>query len=157
MNKKESIIVWLYDNFIKSKKILSSNKTYSPINTTNKTSFRESNCTFPEHDDEFRKLKYEYYDVSVKGTLHRNFDITQIELNHPVFFEFEPDNEYDKNAIKILYNDLFIGYIPKNNLQEMLKYYSNGTTRQVCGFISQVNEKTGEIKIGLGFYASQKK
>lgn len=146
---------WIYDIFTLLRNISIPNKKNIKADSNIGNFFRESNSKFPQYDDEFRELKYEYYDVCVKGSLYRNFDISKIELDHPVFFESEPDNSYDKNAIKILYNDLFIGYIPKNNLQDMLKHYSNGTSRQVCGFITQVNEKTKEIKIGLGFYALQ--
>lgn len=147
-------IGWIYDIFIYLKIIIITNKNNINKVSNSNNFFRESNSTFPKYDDEYRNLKYEYYDVCVKGSLYRDFDITQIELDHPVFFEFEPNNPHDENAIKILYNNLFIGYIPKNNLQEMMKSYSNGKSRQVCGFITQVNEKTKEIKIGLGFYSS---
>lgn len=117
------------------------------------TSYRESSKRFPKIDEYNRILKYEYYDVPVKGIKYRNIDLSQIKVEHFVRFEFEPNNKYDSNAIKILYNDIFIGYIPKNNLQEMMKSYSNGKKRQVCGYISSVNEITKEITLGLGFYS----
>ena len=91
--------------------------------------------------------------MPVKGLEYREFDLSQIKLEYFVRFEFETNNKYDSNAIKILYNNIFIGYIPKNNLQEMIKSYSNGKKRQVCGYISSVNEITKEITLGLGFYS----
>lgn len=118
-----------------------------------RTSYRESTSKFPKVDDENRTLKYEYYDVPVKGVEYRDIDLSKIQLEHFVKFEFEPTNHYDNNAIKILYNNIFIGYIPKNNLQEMIKSYSNGMKRQVCGYISSVNENSKTITLGLGFYS----
>lgn len=115
--------------------------------------YRESSSKFPKVDENNRMLKYEYYDVPVKGLEYRDVDLSQIKLEYFVRFEFETNNEYDSNAIKILYNNIFIGYIPKNNLQEMMKSYSNGKKRQVCGYISSVNEITKEITLGLGFYS----
>ena len=129
----------------KSKNVNSSNES--------RTLYRESSSKFPKVDDENRILKYEYYDVPVKGIEYRDIDLSKIQLEHFVKFEFEATNQYDNNAIKILYNDIFIGYIPKNNLQEMMKSYSNGKRRQVCGYISSVNEITKEITLGLGFYS----
>ena len=116
-------------------------------------SFHEiSYSRFPNVDDEGRIKRYEYYDVDVKGTIYRDFDISIIQLDHIIKFEFEPDNEYDSHAIKILYDDVFIGYIPKNNLQEMVFSYCNGEKQQIYGFITEINRKTKELKIGLGFY-----
>lgn len=129
----------------KSKHVNSSNES--------RTLYRESSSKFPKVDDENRILKYEYYDVPVKGIEYRDIDLSKIQLEHFVKFEFEATNQYDNNAIRILYNDIFIGYIPKNNLQEMMKSYSNGKRRQVCGYISSVNEITKEITLGLGFYS----
>lgn len=128
-----------------SKDFISSNEA--------KTLYRKSSSNFPKIDEDNRMLKYEYYDIPVKGIAYRDIDLSQIKLEHFVKFEFETTNQYDSNAIKILYNDIFIGYIPKNNLQEMMKSYSNGKRRQVCGFISSVNEITKEVTLGLGFYS----
>ena len=147
-------IGWIYDIIILTKKAMNTYKTIKKDSENETVSYiKISNSKFPKTDDDFRTLKYEYYDVSVKGTEYREFDISKIKLDHMVSFETEPDNQYDKNAIKILYDNIFIGYIPKNNLQNMMKRYSNGSTHQVCGFISFVNEKTKEINIGLGFYS----
>lgn len=148
-------IGWIYDIIILTKSSMNTHKTIKKDSEIEMESYiKISNSKFPKTDDDFRTLKYEYYDVSVKGTEYREFDISKIKLDHMVSFETEPDNQYDENAIKILYDNIFIGYIPKNNLQNMMKRYSNGSTHQVCGFISFVNEKTKEINIGLGFYSN---
>lgn len=145
-------IGWIYDLYCLAKKAYTTHTIIKKDNLI-ESYVKISDKKFPKKDDAFRNLKYEYYDVSVKGSEYINFDISKIKINHFVSFETEPDNQYDKNAIKILYDNLFIGYIPKNNLQNMMKKYSDGITHQVCGFITLVNTKTNEINIGLGFYS----
>ena len=105
-------------------------------------------------DDEGRYMRYYYDDVEVKGFEHRNIDINTISIDHPRYFDDEPDNEYDENAIKITYDDKFIGYIPKKpNLQRMvLEYGKDGVSRQVCGFVSLVDYDEKKIQVGLAFY-----
>lgn len=82
-------------------------------NNLNKT--RSSRSKFAFVDDYNRYLKYEYYDVDVKGIKYRDFDISKIEINHQLYFNHESENQYDPNAIQVLYDDLFIGYIPTKN------------------------------------------
>ena len=107
---------------------------------------------FAFFDYEGRYLRYSYYDVEVKGVSYRDFDISKIELKHQLYFEPEPGNKHDSKAIKILYDDIFIGYVPRNNLQNMVMDYSNGIEKQVCGMITYVNEDLKIINMGLGFY-----
>ena len=113
-----------------------------------------SDAKFPVFDDDNRYLRYSYYDVEVKASTYLTFDISSIELNKFVTFEEEPENEYDPNAIKILCDDIHIGYIPKNNLQGMMIDFKDGSRRQVCGFVSSVDYRAKQIKIALGFYDS---
>ncbi len=97
-------------------------------------------------------LKYSYYDVKVRGTDFKEFDITKIKIDKDVRFVAEPDNEYDKKAIIVIYEDTQIGYIPKNNLQDMIHRYSNDNEYYIKSFVSKVNEDLNEIQIALGFY-----
>lgn len=114
---------------------------------------KQSHSTYPFKDDDGRILRYSYYDVEVKGFDHQNFDIKKLELGKFVTFDFEPDNQYDPNAIAIFYDDQKIGYVPQNSLQSMVKKYSDGKEHQICGFISYINEDLNEVQIALGFYS----
>lgn len=116
-------------------------------------SVKQSHSTYPFKDDDGRILRYSYYDVEVKGFNHQNFDIKKLELEKFVTFDFEPENQYDPNAIAIFYDDKKIGYIPRNSLQSMVKKYSDGKEHQICGFISYINEDLNEVQIALGFYS----
>ena len=98
-------------------------------------------------------LKYKYYDVDVKGVKYRDFDITNIDVNASVEFVPEPDNQYDSNAVKIICNDTFIGYLPKNALQSMIINYTKADDYRVISYISEVDEDLQEIKIAIGIYA----
>lgn len=121
------------------------------IELAEKNSIKSSNYTFP-FIDENMFLKYKYYDIEVKGTSHKNVDFDKIDINKTVTFEEEPTNEYDKNAIKILCNDEFIGYVPKNNLQQMIKKYIDDDNLLIVSHISTLNKETQFIEIAVGFY-----
>ena len=97
-------------------------------------------------------LKYSYYDVVVKGTEHVEFDISKIAIDTHVAFRPEPENEYDNKAIQVVYDDTIIGYVPKNNLQNMIHSYLKNNEAFLEGYISSVNEDSREIQIALGFY-----
>lgn len=118
--------------------------------TNNKV--RKTSRNFAFFDDENRYLRYVYYDVELKGVEHREFDIGKIDVAHQLYFDEEPENQYDPNAIKVLYDDMFIGYIPKNNLQSMVLEYGLSKEKEVCGMTYSVNEETRRIGIALAFY-----
>ncbi|QKG77401.1 HIRAN domain-containing protein [Streptococcus canis] len=60
-----------------------------------------------KNDDYFNPQRYEYY--------------TQM-----VYLEREPNNEFDKNAIKVLINNIHVGYIPKKKAKKIAKLIDNG-------------------------------
>ncbi len=58
-----------------------------------------------------------------------------IKIDDEVFFEREPDNSYDENAIKILTkNREFLGYVPAYYNQSILKRLDSGIT-YICKII----------------------
>ncbi len=120
---------------------------------------------FAFFDDAERYLRYSYYDIVLDETDVLDFDISKIEAKHQLYFDTEPTNKKDPQAIKVLYDDKLIGYVPPKqmgymsdgDLRKMMLSYSDGVKRQVCGMTTYVNEKTREIKIGLGFYDTPNK
>ncbi|WP_332058360.1 HIRAN domain-containing protein [Streptococcus canis] len=60
-----------------------------------------------KNDGYFNPQRYEYY--------------TQM-----VYLEREPNNEFDKNAIKVLINNIHVGYIPKKKAKKIAKLIDNG-------------------------------
>jgi len=110
-----------------------------------------SNIKFKDFDNN-KVLRFSYYGVEIKGVKYRNLDINEIDVNKFLTFEFEPTNEYDKNAIKILYNNVFIGYVPKNNIQKVLKKYIVDDHKYVTAFVSKVDEEQQRIYMSVGLY-----
>lgn len=116
---------------------------------------KRSHSTYPFKDDDGRILRHSYYDVEVEGFAQQNFDIKKLELEKFVMFDFEPDNQYDSNAIAVFYDDQKIGYVPQNSLQSMIKKYSDGEAHQIYSFISYINEDCNKVQIALGFYSNE--
>lgn len=44
----------------------------------------------------------------------------------------EPENEFDKNAIKVLVNNIHIGYVPKNIAKKMAKFIDCGKYKYIA-------------------------
>ena len=117
--------LWMGRSYSRLRKILMNSQSKSAIEqsrsdvsetTTNSTdrsmsaemlepNVKQSHSTYPFKDDDGRILRYSYYDVEVKGFDYQNFDIKKLELEKFVTFDFEPDNQYDPNAIAIFYDD----------------------------------------------------
>ena len=47
-----------------------------------------------------------------------NPELKQLRPSGVVSFEAEPDNEYDPNAVKVMYKDQHIGYVPKSEVAQ---------------------------------------
>ena len=83
--------------------IYNNNTNIKDNTTAEQKKIRTSSFKFPFIKNDNMYLKYSYYDVEVKGTQYRNFDITKIDLHQILKFEFESTNEYDNNAIRVLF------------------------------------------------------
>lgn len=69
--------------------------------------------------DEYLKVGYSF---TIKGIYYRTENeikrAQQIKMNDSLFLEFEPDNIYDSNAIKVLTEDkIHIGYVPSKSCE----------------------------------------
>ena len=56
--------------------------------------------------------------VGVTFATDHNPELKQLRPSGSVSFEAEPDNEYDANAVKVMYKDQHIGYVPKSELAQ---------------------------------------
>jgi hypothetical protein len=56
--------------------------------------------------------------VGVTFATNSNPELKKLRPSGVVTFEAEPDNEYDKNAVKVLYKGQHIGYVPKSELAQ---------------------------------------
>ena len=78
--------------------------------------------------ENYKIINHTAIDFKIVGTSFRNQNLLQNIHNklqtssiHNVKLEFEKDNKYDPNAIKILVNNQHIGYIPKELCQRLKK------------------------------------
>ena len=97
-------------------------------------------------------LTYSYYDVEIRGVNYQDIDLNNIKINHSISFKLEPDNKNDPNAIQVYYDELLIGYVPKNSLQDMIRKTFTNDDRSVKGYISYIDEDKKNIQMALGFY-----
>lgn len=115
---------------------------------------KKSRKTFPLINPRYDNLylKYKYYDVMVQGVQYTDLDFSAVDIGQPVKFVFDPHNEFDPNAIQVWSNSTFIGYVPKNNLQAMIRDFIHVEDKVVEGFIREINENSKLITMALGFY-----
>ena len=91
-------------------------------------------------------IKYRLEDVKTLGHLNANYNLSEAEIKksfpneaiyelvfpeYPARFEFEPDNEYDPNAIAIYANDVKIGYVKKGSTAHIKNLINNGAIEKL--------------------------
>ena len=70
--------------------------------------------------------------------------LNKLEIGSHITMEAEPDNPYDKNAVKLLFDGEKIGYIAK---QDVLPYTTClRLNRKVYGIITAIVEQDGKTK-----------
>ena len=118
---------------------------------TNKKIYAKRVTEFSNRLDEYR-LKWKYLDVPVAGTQNIQIDYTKLQIGTKVSFEKEPNNEYDSNAIKIKQNDIFLGYVHKGTIQEMLHSYLENDKYYVFAKLNLIDEENRKLQIQIAFY-----
>ncbi len=96
-------------------------------------------------------ISYKYEDVEIKGVQYANPDFELIKVCDKVKFVSEPTNEYDKNAILAMHNDIKLGYAPKNNLQKMIHDWQQNNN-PIFSAITSIDKEKQEINMFLAFY-----
>lgn len=66
----------------------------------------------------------------IAGVPHRKPDLSDLKIGNFVTLEPEPTNEYDPNAIKVWYNGVHLGYIPKK-MTEAIKHLTKMTITSI--------------------------
>ena len=89
----------------------------------------------------------------VAGTAYQN--LTEIEKKITVheskfILKREPDNQYDKFAVVVLFEDKKLGYIPKSKNQTIARLMDAG--KLLFGKITQKEMKGKWLKIKMGIY-----
>ena len=96
-------------------------------------------------------IAYKYENVDVAGACYQNLDFSKLHLCDYVDFELEPENQYDKNAVKIIANGVQIGYVHKNKLQGMVIDWLERAD-PIFSAISKIDDENKIIEIVMVFY-----
>ena len=60
------------------------------------------------------KIKFPEYSFLIAGISHYQYNLKEINYNSNLKLELEPTNKYDSEAIKIIFNNKCIGYVPND-------------------------------------------
>ena len=96
-----------------------------------------------------KNITREFY---IAGTRHycTRFNEDKINIGDAVVLSQEPTNEYDKYAIKMKINNIFVGYIPIYYSEIVFKYLNRkDTNRYVCKVIDKTGNCEECIKVKL--------
>ena len=95
------------------------NKKYEIDNKNLLKNDKIKEFSFPDIIDQF--YLYRVYDQSIAFAQDC---INSINYGDDLNFTPEPDNKYDEDALKIMHNDIFIGYVYKGMIQDMIHDFS---------------------------------
>lgn len=76
-----------------------------------------------QNDKAIKLLEHQVAGVSYRCNVD---DLRMIETGDPLFLEREPDNQHDRNAIKVLHDGSHIGYVPANFAQVFAPLMDHG-------------------------------
>lgn len=94
---------------------------------------------------------YEYPNNDVAMVDFANPDYSKFDVYEEVKFVPEPDNNYDSNAIKIMANNEFIGYVYRGKKQDMIHDWMKND-EPIFGAIQEVDKLNKKIKYYIAFY-----
>lgn len=97
-------------------------------------------------------LKYRYSNESIAGVEYQEIDYSKLDFNLHLDFKEETDNQYDHNAIKIYQNKIFLGYVHKGFMQDMLKKYLNKDEYCCLAFLTLIDEENKILNYEISFY-----
>lgn len=76
--------------------------------------------------------------------------INDLEVGQTLTLEPEPDNPYDSNAVKILSNDVMLGYVPKKFSAEVSMMIEEGFALScVVNFINPVAKPWEQCEVEI--------
>ncbi|MBK5720195.1 HIRAN domain-containing protein [Dysgonomonas sp. Marseille-P4677] len=65
--------------------------------------------------------------------------IESIRVGTKLLLEAEPTNGFDPNAVKIMYDNIMLGYIPREENEEISKFLQLGHNNLFHVFINRIN------------------
>ena len=95
------------------------------------------------------------YNIKAAGIKFHQAELSQLYpkdwANLEIELVPEPENQYDPNAIKIMVDDLHVGYVPAIIAQAMAKQLETGTRfdMKVIYITANLGKKSHTIKLAL--------
>jgi hypothetical protein len=84
----------------------------------------------------------------IKGISHFKENCLGIQYDSELTMMFEPNNEYDKDAICIMYNDKQIGYVPKDTIGMEVKEFCKNNIDEPLKIIN-IKMVSGNASYGI--------
>jgi hypothetical protein len=97
-------------------------------------------------------LKWAYYNENIAGCRYLNIPYNELETGKPLTLVKDESNSHDKNAIKVMYGNIHLGYIHKNNIQEMFNKYSEQEDYVIEVRLNSIDEVNKKLQLEIGFY-----
>jgi hypothetical protein len=97
-------------------------------------------------------LRWAYYNENIAGSRYLNIPYKDLIIGSKLTLVKDENNQYDKNAIKVLYEDKHLGYIHKNHIQEMFNKYSEDETFKIEAILNSIDETNARLQLQIGFY-----
>lgn len=97
------------------------------------------------------RIKYEYENKSIAMVEMASPNYSKFEKFDEIKFEPDPTNQYDGKAIKILCNDIFLGYVYKGKEQDMIHDWIK-KSQPIYAVVTSIDKENNNIKFYIAFY-----
>ena len=97
-------------------------------------------------------LKYAYYREPVAGSKYLDINFDELKEGVSIEFEIDSSNTHDENAIKLYQNNIHIGYVHKNYIQDMIQTYSKKREYKIEIILNKIDIEKEELTFQIGFY-----
>lgn len=99
-----------------------------------------------------KRVKFHPLSFKISGISHYQNIATQIEYSSKIIMTNDYGNKYDKNAIRLDYNDKLIGYVPTYMIDKIQLCIDQGITdlKPIC--IKRINDVIGIRVIPMNCY-----
>lgn len=95
-----------------------------------------------------KKIEREFYIAGTRYNCTRKNE-DRITVGNHVVLEIEPDNKFDKYAIKMKINDIFVGYVPNYYSEIVTKYLEQKNNKYTCSLIAKTGMCEECLKVKL--------
>lgn len=97
------------------------------------------------------RIKYEYENKSIAMVEMASPDYSKFGKFDEIKFELDPTNQHDDKAIKILCNDIFLGYVYKGKEQDMIHDWIK-KSQPIYAVVTSIDKENNNIKFYIAFY-----